>query len=177
VRIALALSIVLALTRAAMADDDAKGEPGRPADKGAFGIGIILGEPTGISAKLYLRDDRAVDFAAGAAFAAGGLQLHSDYLFHPWILQDRDSFVLPVYLGPGARMIEYESGSDAPAHFAIGIRAVAGLLFDFKNVPLDVFLEVAIVGQYDFLNATLETAGNSHWGLAFNGGAGVRYYF
>ena len=176
-RIALAISIVFALTHVAMADDDARGEAGRPADKGAFGIGIILGEPTGITAKLYLRDDRAIDFAAGAAFAAGGLQLHSDYLFHPWILQDRDSFVLPVYFGPGARMIEYESGSDAPAHFAIGLRAVGGLLFDFKNVPLDVFIEVAIVGQYDFLNSALETAGNSHWGLAFNGGAGVRYYF
>ena len=168
--LALALVLLTVAARTARADDDGKGEAGRPADKGVFGIGIILGEPTGITAKLYLRDDQAIDFAAGSAFAAGGLQVHSDYLFHPWILQSRDSFVLPVYFGPGLRVIDYSGGSDGPSHVALGIRAVAGLLFDFKNVPLDAFVEVAGIGQYDF------KSGNG-WGLGFNGGAGVRYYF
>ena len=105
------------------------------------------------------------------------MQLHSDYLFHPWILQDRDSFVLPVYLGPGARLIDYEGGTDAPSHLAIGVRAVVGLLFDFKNVPLDAFVEIAGVVQYDFLNSALEMNHDSHFGFGLNGGAGVRYYF
>jgi len=149
-------------------DDDMKGEKGRPVDKGTIGVGIILGEPTGICGKLYLKDDQAIQAAVGAAFVGGGIQVHADYVFHPWILQDKESFVLPVYLGPGLRFIDYTSSLGD--HAAFGLRGVVGLLFDFKNVPLDAFLEVAAVGEYDF--------GKGHgWGAALNFGGGVRYYF
>jgi hypothetical protein len=173
-RIAVAVLTLVALgapARADTNDDDApKGETGRPADKGALGVGIIIGEPVGIIAKLYLHDDRAIDLALGSAIAAGGVQVHSDYLFHPWIVQNRDTFVMPVYFGPGLRLIDYSGGSDGNNHFALGVRAVIGLLFDFKNVPLDAFIEVAGIGQYDF------KTGNG-FGVGLNGGGGVRYYF
>src|SRR5262245_6257351 len=165
-------SFVIVLATLAFASagraEDATPEPGRPVEKGTFGIGLILGEPTGVCAKLYLKDDQAVQAAAGAAFYGGGLQLHGDYVFHPWILQDRDSFVLPAYIGPGVRFIEYNEGRSADSHFAIGLRAVVGLLFDFKSVPLDVFVEIAGVLEYDFTKGV---------GPAVNLGAGVRYYF
>jgi len=168
---------VLALSSAAYADDEKPNDlapkeeapqQGRPSEKGTFGLGVVLGEPTGICMKLYLSDDQAIQVAAGAAFYGGGLQVHGDYVFHPLILQDRDSFVLPVYIGPGLRFISYNAGSTMAAHYALGLRAVLGLLFDFKNVPLDVFVEVAGVFEYDFTNGV---------GGAFNLGAGVRYYF
>ncbi len=165
--------LVLALLFAsapALADDDAAGEKGRPAEKGTLGVGIILGEPTGITAKLYLKDDQAIQASAGAAFVANGLQVDGDYVFHPWILQDQDTFVLPVYVGPGVRFIDYSGGSQSSSHFAMGLRAVGGLLFDFKNVPLDAFVEVAGVLEYDF-----KTGAGA--GLGLNLGAGVRYYF
>jgi len=146
----------------------AAADAGRPADKGAIGIGLIIGEPTGISAKLYLSDDKAIQAAVGSAFIGGGLQAHGDFVLHPWILQDRSSFVLPVYLGPGVRFIDYYGGRSGTSHFAAGMRAVIGLLFDFKDVPLDVFVEVAGVGEYDFTKG---------WGATLNAGAGVRYYF
>lgn len=153
-------------------DASAETEPapaaGRPAEKGSLGLGLIFGEPTGIAAKLYLADDRAIQAAVGASFAADGYQLHGDYVLHPWILQDRDTFVLPVYLGPGLRAIEYRAARGSDAHFALGLRAVIGMLFDFKNVPLDVFVEVAGIGEYDFTDG---------FGLGLNVGAGVRYYF
>jgi hypothetical protein len=162
---------VLALATPAFADDDEPhGEKGRPAEKGTLGVGIIVGEPTGICAKIYLSQDRALQIAAGSAFISNGLQVHADYVFHPWILQDRDSFVLPVYLGPGARVIDYSGGSGGSSHFAAGLRGVIGLLFDFKSVPLDAFIEVAGVLEYDF------KTGNGV-GVAFNAGAGMRYYF
>ena len=147
---------------------DAPMAAGRPTEKGSLGLGLIFGEPTGIAAKLYLADDRAIQGAVGASFAADGYQLHADYVLHPWILQDRDTFVLPVYLGPGLRAIEYRAGRGSDAHFALGLRAVIGMLFDFKNVPLDVFVEVAGIGEYDFTDG---------FGLGLNVGAGVRYYF
>jgi len=160
---------VLALSVPALADDDeAPGEQGRPAEKGTLGIGIILGEPTGVSARLYLKDDQAIQAAIGASFVANGIQADADYVFHPVILQDRDAFVLPLYVGPGVRFIDYAGGSNGSSHFATGLRAVGGMLFDFKNVPLDAFLEVAGVLEYDFKNGA---------GLGLNLGAGVRYYF
>ena len=160
---------VLASSTPAIADDEGpSGAPGRPAEKGTLGVGIILGEPTGITAKLYLKDDQAIQAAAGASFVANGLQVDADYVFHPWILQDKDTFVLPVYVGPGVRFIDYSGGSNGSSHFAAGLRAVGGMLFDFKNVPLDAFLEVAGVLEYDFKNGA---------GVGLNLGAGVRYYF
>ncbi|HEY0252698.1 MAG TPA: hypothetical protein VGC41_14280 [Kofleriaceae bacterium] len=170
-RLVVAAALLVSLGTTAYADEDeAVGEKGRPAEKGTLGVGIIVGEPTGICAKIYLAKDRALQIAAGSAFISNGLQLHADYVFHPWILQDRDSFVLPVYIGPGVRVIDYSGGSNGDSHFAAGIRGVAGLLFDFKSVPLDAFLEIAGVFEYDF------KSGNGA-GAAVNFGGGVRYYF
>jgi len=170
-RIWLAIAAVAALAPSARADDDdMKGEKGRPVDKGTIGVGIVLGEPTGVCAKLYLKDDQAVQIALGSAFITGGLQAHADYVFHPWILQDKESFVLPVYIGPGVRFIDYSSTTTNSSHAAIGARAVIGLLFDFKTVPLDAFIEVAGVLEYDF-------GKGKGTGVALNGGGGIRYYF
>ena len=166
-RSVLALAAVLATAAPASADPD--DDHTRGADKGALGIGIILGEPTGLTAKLYLKDDQAIQGAVGSAFIGGGIQVHADYVFHPYILQTRPSFVLPFYFGPGVRVIDYSDGRDSNA-LAIGLRVVGGLLFDFKAVPLDAFIEVAGVLEYEFKDG----AGA---GLALNAGAGVRYYF
>jgi hypothetical protein len=167
----LAIAILLVLAAPALADDDdAKGEKGRPAEKGTVGVGIIVGEPIGICAKIYLRDDRAIQVAVGGAIIANGVQAHVDYVLHPWILQDRDLFVMPVYLGPGFRMIDYAGGMNSGSHIATGLRAVIGMLFDFKTVPLDAFLEVAGILEYDF-------GAMKGFGVTLNAGAGLRYYF
>jgi len=162
-RTGVALAIVIALGGVARAD----GDDSNRGEKGTLGIGIILGEPTGVTAKLYLKDDQAIQAAAGSAFISGGLSLTADYVFHPLILQTRDSYVLPVYIGPGVRLIDYTNGR-ASSTFALGLRAVAGLLFDFKTVPLDAFIEVGGVLEYDFTKG---------FGLGLNAGAGIRYYF
>ena len=165
-RSVLALAAVLATAAPARADSD---DDHTRADKGALGVGIILGEPTGITAKLYLKDDQAIQAAVGSAFVGGGLQISADYVFHPYILQSRPSFVLPVYVGPGVRLIDYDNGRDSSS-FAFGARMVGGLLFDFKNVPLDAFVEVAGVLEYEFKDGKGAA-------LGLNAGAGVRYYF
>ncbi len=148
------------------AGEAARTGPGE--DKGTLGVGIIIGEPTGVCGRLYVADDRAIQGAVGAAFLGGGLQLHADYAFHPYMLPPRESFRLVFYAGPGARVIQYADGRDA-SFFALGLRAVGGMLFDFKS-PLDAFFEVAGVLEYGF-------ADGEGFGVAFNAGAGVRYYF
>jgi len=169
-RSALALAALIGIAAPARADDSARGaDSARGTDKGTLGVGIIVGEPTGVTFKLYLTDDRAIQGAVGSAFIGGGLQLHGDYLFHPYILQTRDSFVLPLYIGPGVRLIDYNGGGNSSA-FAFGIRGVIGLLFDFKTVPLDAFFELAPVLEYKF-------SSGAGFQTALNAGAGIRYYF
>jgi hypothetical protein len=167
-----AMTISIAIALAATATPAAAQEPG--AVKGTFGVGLIIGEPTGVSAKLYLSDDTAVDGAVGSAVVGGGLQVHGDYLWHPWILETRDSFVLPVYLGPGVRVLQRELGRDGDDAFHIGVRAVVGVVFDFTEIPLDVFAEVAGVADYRFGTDDEDYNG---FALALNAGAGARYYF
>ena len=167
VAVLLAASVVASAT--ARADDGEGGDSRTGGDKGTIGVGVIIGEPVGVCARLYLANDRAIQGAVGSAFLGGGLQLHADYVFHPYILQTRDSFVLATYVGPGARIIQYREGRGGDNFFAVGARAVGGLLFDFKN-PLDAFVEVAAVFEYAFQEG--EGAG-----ISFNAGAGVRYYF
>jgi len=163
---AVATVIAAVCAAASTAAADERGET-----KGTFGVGLIIGEPTGVCAKLYLKDDQAVQFAVGSGFVEGGFQVHADYVWHPWILEERDSFTLPVYLGPGVRVFDYDKGRGGNSFFALGVRAVGGIMFDFKNVPLDAFLEVAGVAEYGFSS----TEGG--FGLSLNAGAGARYYF
>ena len=161
------LAVAAAATFAAgRADADDGSRQGT--DKGTIGIGIIVGEPSGICGKLYIRDDQAVQAAVGGAFIGGGIQAHADYVFHPYILQTRDSFVLATYVGPGVRFIQYSNGREDSSN-AIGLRAVGGLLFDFKN-PLDAFVEVAGVFEYEFRDGQGAA-------IRLNASAGVRYYF
>src|SRR5262245_40934835 len=167
------LTLLLFSAAPAWADEAEQGSArpgtGRGEEKGTLGVGIVIGEPVGICGRLYVKDDQAIQAAVGVAFIGSGLQLHGDYAFHPYILQSRDSFVLATSIGPGLRVAQYSSGGSRDSFFALGLRAVGGLLFDFKN-PLDAFFEIAGVIQYGF-------ADNEGFGVSFNAGAGVRYYF
>lgn len=142
----------------------------QPVEKGALGVGIILGEPTGVAAKLYLADDTAIAAAVGFAFVEGGLHAHADYLLHPWVLEDAELFVLPVYVGGGVRLLSEDRGGGQSV-FHLGARGVGGMLFEFKEIPLDVFVEIAAVLDYAF------TGDDGGVGLGLNAGLGARYYF
>jgi len=158
-RFAMISSMITAL---AMASERAE------ASGGPFGLGLILGSPTGISGKLYLNQKNAIDFALGAAFlSSNGLHVHVDYLWHPIMLTQDEAFFMPLYVGVGARILDHDHGNDDD-DVHLGVRVPAGILFDFRAVPLDVFLEVALIvdfvvdhGDHVDLNASL----------------GARYYF
>jgi len=114
-----------------------------------FGIGVILGEPTGLSVKYWLDDKHAVDGAAAWSFWDGdGFQLHSDFLWHNLDLFDDPggcSGKLPLHYGVGARLkFRDENGKHDDGHDTVfGIRAPVGLSYLFDGKPFDVFLEIA----------------------------------
>ena len=94
------------------------------AQQRGFGLGIILGEPTGISAKLWTNSGTAFDFGLGYSFTSSNsiLHLYADYVFHnsEWIRSD-ENFI--VYYGPGARLHLNEHES------RLGVRGVIGILW------------------------------------------------
>jgi hypothetical protein len=144
------------------------------ADRGPFGLGLVVGSPTGLSMKLYLSDRTAVDAALGGALIGDqGIHVHGDYLYHPFVLHQDESFALPAYIGIGVRLLSHDhGGGDSDDGLHVGLRAPVGVLFDFSAVPLDVFVEVALV--VDILTGHSQDA---FGGIDLNAGIGVRYYF
>ena len=111
-----------------------------------FGLGIILGEPTGLCAKLWFNRIVSLDFAAAWSFLDGqSFYLHLDMQYHFYGISDqvrttaeiRQQMELPVYVGTGIKINLNEN------FFRTGLRVPVGINFIFHNVPLDVFLEVA----------------------------------
>jgi hypothetical protein len=125
-----------------------------------FGMGIILGEPTGLSAKLWTSGDNAFDFAAAWSFKGDGhLLLQADYVWHFFNLMPVPSGKLPLYIGIGGRVIL----ADDPR---FGIRIPIGIDYLFADAPIDVFLELVPI---------LDLSPETDFGVG--GGIGIRYWF
>lgn len=130
------------------------------AQDSGFGLGVILGEPTGISGKLWIEDRKAIDGAVAWSFdKESALHLHADLLFHGSNISRVEMSRLLLYYGIGGR-IKFEDDSKA------GIRIPLGINYLSSGAPLDVFLEIVPI---------LDLAPSTEFGL--NGAIGVRYFF
>ena len=167
---ALAAVVTLAATTVDVAE--ARPRPGRGrtfvANK-TFGLGLMVGAPTALSGKWFYGRSTAFDFGLGVYRKwrdRDGFHLHVDHLWHPVSLTGNASFELPLYLGIGARILDFDDGGGN----ALGVRVPVGLAFDFNRVPLDIFLEGAFV-----FDTFLDRDGVDH--VDFNVALGVRYWF
>ena len=177
---ALALAALLAVLGLSASDADARPRPTRverfSANK-TFGLGLMLGAPTGLSGKWFYGPDTAIDFGVGAiGYYRGrdGLHLHADHLWHPINIVKAEPFWLPLYAGVGGRMFFFDDDDDRVDDdddgIAVGVRAPVGVAMDFNNIPLDVFFELALV--VDFLVGYEDDVD-----VDINGAIGVRYWF
>jgi hypothetical protein len=143
------------------------------ATSGPFGMGLMVGSPTGITVKIYLAKGHAIDAGVGGALLVPGLQVHADYLVHPVMLRTDASFFLPLYAGGGVRVLQHLRSAGRSDDVHVGARGVVGLLFDLREVPLDIFLETALIVDL-FLDG--HDSPDHHW-IDLDVSAGVRYYF
>lgn len=147
--ISLLLSIILALSLFSSADAQSRYSNTE--------LGVILGEPTGISLKAWQSDNTAFDAGIAWSFGDNGsLHLHGDYLFHNW--QDVESGSLALYYGLGARV---QLANDP----RLGVRIPVGLQYNIPDTRLVSFFEVA-----PLLDLIPETT------FDVNGGLGLRIY-
>jgi hypothetical protein len=129
-------------------------------DKG-FGLGIIVGEPTGVSGKLWLGGNNALDMATAWSFkGSGSMLLQADYIWHTFNLIRVSSGKLPLYFGIGGRVI---FGSK-DTYF--GARIPVGLNYIFSGTPLDIFVEIVPI---------LDLAPSTDFDIG--GGLGIRFWF
>ncbi|TNE84255.1 MAG: hypothetical protein EP330_30075 [Deltaproteobacteria bacterium] len=141
-----------------------------------IGLGVSLGNPTGVTGKFYLDGRRtAIEAALGTETwgpGYGGLYLHGAYLWHPGtVLYDVD-FEMAWHIGGGAFLSNF--GRDpgnrfdnwSESHLATGLRAQVGLDLDLTVLPLQIYGDVAM----NFLIIPKPWPG-------LHIAAGVRYYF
>jgi hypothetical protein len=113
---------------------------GRPAPAHAdFGLGVFLGEPTGLDFKLGLGNQSALDFVLGfSTFDDGRAGYgHVTYLVTP-VFADGRSVIVPLRLGIGAELI------GPSGHLSFGIRAPVELGLRLRRTPLEFYGEIAL---------------------------------
>jgi hypothetical protein len=128
------LSVLAAAAPAAAADSAAAASAGQ--DGRQLGLGVILGDPIGGTAKLWFDQHFAVDAGAGFATAENRAAFWGDALWHDWtLLPQPKQGKLGVYVGAGPQL---DTGDDA----RFGVRTIAGLSFRPEGHPFELFAEV-----------------------------------
>lgn len=129
-----------------------------------FGLGVMLGEPSGLSAKYWMGEQNAI--AGGLAWSVGNsssnggyLHLHGDYLFHRNDLIKISNLTLPFYYGIGA-------GIGFASDFYFGARIPLGIEYFFAGRKFDAFFELVPVVRL-----------LPGFGIGVNGAIGLRYNF
>lgn len=130
-----------------------------------FGIGFILGDPSGFTAKYFISGNDAMDAGIGPS-GHDGFYLYADYLRHI-----RNLFPvgeLTVYMGAGLGLHEHdeESKHHEEDELSLEARLPLGIAYTFRQVPIEVFIELA---------PALEFIPDIDFDL--RGGIGARYYF
>ncbi len=145
-----------------------------------FGLGLELGEPTGLNGKYFLTKSGALDFGIGWIYRhyyyGDGLNIYGDYLFHPVSLASNPTFELPFYIGLGLRYwdFEYCDNNDCYGGSSIGLRIPLGLSIDFNNSPVDIFFQ--LVPTIDFARGDYydRYRDRNHFGVDFS--VGIRLW-
>ncbi|MCX7021901.1 MAG: hypothetical protein NTW26_06470 [bacterium] len=146
----VALILALALTASAQVRD--------------FGLGLIIGEPTGLSAKWNFSPPSAIDFHLAWSILGGGIAAGADYLFHfgwlesPW----------RPYLGVGGRIAVFEEnkGKFPEGGMYVSGRGLIGVEYLFLEGHLGASAELGL-GLYLIPGM----------GFDVSGGLALRYYF
>ncbi len=152
-------------------------QSGSPETSRPFGLGVILGEPTGITGKYWIDNRTAIDTTFSYSFDDYFL-VYADYLYHfPSAFGHSSEFVsrLIPYVGIGGELLiqTENTGNKSRAYFksdqgsaGFALRIPLGIEWRPAHPPLGVFAEITpgigvIPATYGFVQ----------------GGIGIRFYF
>jgi len=137
---------------------------------GSTGLGLTLGQPSGLTLKHWLSSSKALDFRIGEG-NVGSIALQGDYVttFHSF--KSKDVF-LPLYIGGGLG-VGFGDAHNRKYHYyrydgpGFTLRMPVGITCIFLRAPFDAFLELTphLLFAHD----------HAHFGFAWS--IGGRYYF
>ena len=131
-------------------------------NRSGWGFGIMVGEPTGLSAKNWSGGGTAWDFGLAWSTADdSGAAAHVDYLRHRFGVSGWDGGDVAFYYGIGGRIRSRDPGDDN-----VGVRVPLGLDYLFDASPVDVFVELVPI---------MDLVPDTDFNLGL--GIGVRYFF
>ncbi|MGD9401482.1 MAG: hypothetical protein PVF95_04320 [bacterium] len=127
----------------------------------SLGLGVVAGEPTGVSFKQWLAGGNAVDGALAWSFdGPDAFAVHMDYLYHMTSAGDVRIPGWKFYLGIGGRLKLEEDDS------RLGVRVPLGINYLFRSSPFDFFMEMGPI---------MDLAPATEFTMSF--GVGIRYFF
>ncbi len=138
-----------------------------------FGFGIMVGDPTGLTAKFWTQRNSAFVIDVGGSYF-GSPRIGVDYLWH---FDAFRSNIAKLYAGLGGALGIGEGkgiyyANDAGRFYfrsdngiGIGARGVFGVNIIPQNTPLEVFLELGILVGL-----------TPSFGSAVDSGLGIRFY-
>ncbi|MBI1804875.1 MAG: DUF3996 domain-containing protein [Ignavibacteriae bacterium] len=140
--------------------------------QGKFGVGFVVGDPTGVAWKYKLNANNALDGAIGFS-PFDRYRLHVDYLWHSNPFHEQN---LALHYGAGVAFgfgrTEYIVVNDGRSRYLLrdqeigfGVRGVIGLTYRVQQSPVELFFEAAPL-------VIVSPAG----GMGVDVGLGVRFY-
>ena len=136
------------------------------------GVGLFVGEPTGLDVKLDLQRRSALDIVLGyyshwRDYHTDGAYGHLTYLVQPLVAHG-DSVLVPLRLGIGVAVFDQSGRFDDDLNVAVRVPFEIG--FRFRRTPLEIYLEIA-------LKVTFLDEFDNHETVDLDGGLGLRFYF
>ncbi|HSG28639.1 MAG TPA: hypothetical protein VLA34_09180 [Candidatus Krumholzibacterium sp.] len=132
------------------------------AEGGNFGLGIIIGEPTGITGKLFISERNAIDGALAWSLDENNyMHIQGDYLFHNFFVLEDVEGEFAWYAGLGGRIVLVDKADDH-----VGIRFPLGVTFLFDDGRFDTFMEIVPI---------MDVAPDTDFDM--EGAIGIRFYF
>ncbi len=130
-----------------------------------WGIGLRLGDPTGVTAKKYFPSNKALELALGADHNGDGITFLVHYLIHHPI---SDAPGLDWYVGFGGQIEDNDrKDRDDDDDVELGADGVIGLEYTFAQSRLSAFLDVILF--LELIDDPLD--------LELDAGIGLRYNF
>ncbi|MCO5142244.1 MAG: hypothetical protein M9962_04040 [Oligoflexia bacterium] len=108
-----------------------------------LGAGVLLGSPTGATARYWLNDEHSIDMAAGwTVFGASKFHLHADFLFSRNGMLEVKGEPFDLYFGAGLGLRSKSGRADGELVF--GPRVPVGVSYEFEEPNLEVFAQGAV---------------------------------
>ncbi len=136
-----------------------------------FGVGAIIGQPTGLSLKNWLSRTTALEGAVAWSFEGNGFfYFQAAHLFHDYSLIKTTNGRLPIFYGIGGRVKVLSDGkgrrrNESDDDPRLGVCIPIGLDYQFGGAPLDIFLE--FIPIIDIIPGT---------NFDLNAAIGIRYF-